>query len=77
VISVGGTQWYLSGCLANQLVGLEAVADGCWRVCFGPVTLGLLDLRVAIKRNNRGFGLLTRMPDDARKRKPVRRRMPE
>jgi transposase InsO family protein len=36
VISVGQTQWYLSGCLANQLIGLEALADGCWRVCFGP-----------------------------------------
>jgi transposase InsO family protein len=78
VISVGQTQWYLSTCLANQLVGLEAVADGCWRVCFGPVTLGLLDTRGNIRRNYRDFGLLTRMPDDARKRKPaLRRRMPE
>jgi len=78
VITVGQTQWYLSGCLANQLIGLEAVVDGCWRVCFGPVTLGLLDTRCAIKRNNRNFGLLARMPNDARKRKPtVRRRMPE
>ena len=77
VISIGQTQWYLSKCLANQLIGLEAVADGCWRVCFGPVTLGLLDTRGRIKRNNRNFGLLTRMPNDARKRKRlVRRRMP-
>lgn len=77
VISVGQTQWYLSGCLANQLIGLEALADGCWRVCFGPVTLGLLDIRGSIKRNARNFGLLTRMPNDARRRKPIiRRRMP-
>lgn len=68
----------LSGCLANQLVGLEAVADGCWRVCFGPVTLGLLDARGSIKRDTRNFGLLTRMPNDARKRKStVRCRMPD
>jgi transposase InsO family protein len=78
VITVGQTQWYLSGCLANQLIGLDAVADGCWRVCYGPVTLGLLDTRGNIKRNNRNFGLLTRMPNDARKRKPARRRrMPD
>ena len=77
VISVGQTQWYLSGCLANQLIGLEALADGCWRVCFGPVTLGLLDIRGSIKRNARNFGLLARMPNDARRRKRMlRRRMP-
>ena len=76
VITVGQTQWYLSGCLANQLIGLVAVADGCSRVCFGPITLGLLDTRGSIRRNNRNFGLLIRMPNDARKRKStVRRRM--
>ena len=76
--SVGQTQWYLSTYLANQLVDLEAVADNCWRVCFDPVTLGLLDTRGNIRRNYRDFGLLIRMPDDARKRKPaLRRRMPE
>jgi hypothetical protein len=73
VISVGKTQWYLSGCLANQLIGLDPIADGCWRVCFGPITLGLLDARRAAKRNTRNFGLLARMPDDARRRKPTRR----
>lgn len=78
VISIGHTQWYLSNCLANQLIGLETIADGCWRVCFGPATLGLLDLRRSAKRNARNFGLLTRMPDDARKRKRMdRRRMPD
>lgn len=78
VITVAQTQWYLSGCLANQLIGLDAVADGCWRVCYGPITLGLLDTRGNVKRNNRNFGLLTRMPNDARKRKrAIRRRMPD
>jgi transposase InsO family protein len=76
VISVGSTQWYLSVCLANQLVGLDPIADGCWRVCFGPVTLGLLDTRGAVKRNNRNFGLLARMPNDARKRGRITRRRP-
>jgi transposase InsO family protein len=73
VISVGQTQWYLSGCLANQLIGLEPLSDGCWRVCFGPITLGLLDTRRADKRGNRRFGLLDRMPDDARRRPHYKR----
>jgi putative transposase len=77
VISVGHTQWYLSNCLANQLVGLDPVADGCWRVCFGPVTLGLLDTRGMVHRNQRNFGLLTRMPNDARRRTPISRRRPK
>ena len=78
VITIGQTQWYLSGCLANQLIGLDTVDHGCWRVCFGPVTLGLLDTRGSIKRNTRNFGMLARMPNDARKRKPIiRRHMPE
>lgn len=49
-----------------------------WRICYRPITLGLLDTRGNVKRNNRNFGLLTRMPNDARKRKRVlRRRMPD
>jgi len=74
VITVEGLQWYLSGCLANQLVGLDPVADGCWRVYFGPLTLGLLDVRGPVRRNTRDFGLLRRMPDDAKKRQPITRR---
>jgi transposase InsO family protein len=77
VISVGETQWYLSGTLSNQLIGLEPLADGCWRACFGPVTLGLLDTRVAVKRNVRQFGLLKRMPDDPRRRRFTRLRPPK
>jgi transposase InsO family protein len=76
VISVGQTQWYLSGCLANQLVGLEPIADGCWRVLFGPVALGLLDTRGTVQRNMRNFGLLTRLPNDARRRARMNRRRP-
>ena len=75
VITVGKTQWYLSGCLANQLIGLEAVDDGCWRVCFGPLTLGLLDTRRAVQRNARNFGLLARMPTDRRRKRMTRAHM--
>jgi transposase InsO family protein len=34
-----------SEALAGQLVGVEAIADGQWRVWFGPVALGWLDAR--------------------------------
>src|SRR5687768_7134318 len=35
VITWRGTQWYLSGCLKNELVGLEDVDNDRWRVFFG------------------------------------------
>lgn len=38
---------YVSHCLAGEPVGLEAHAEHCWRVCFGPVTLGWLSTRPA------------------------------
>lgn len=37
-----GAQVFLSQALAGEPVGLDEVADGCWRVIFGPVTLGCL-----------------------------------
>jgi putative transposase len=37
-----GAHVFLSQALAGEPVGLEAVADGCWRVTFGPVALGCL-----------------------------------
>jgi putative transposase len=33
---------FLSQALAGEPVGLEEVADGCWRVTFGPLPLGCL-----------------------------------
>jgi putative transposase len=37
-----GTHVFLSQALAGEPVGLEEVADGCWRVSFGPLSLGCL-----------------------------------
>lgn len=74
VVSFHGTQWYLSGCLGNQAIGIEPINDGCWNVHFGPVVLGLIDERRSVKRNNRNFGLLMRMPTDPRRRRPKRKR---
>jgi hypothetical protein len=40
VISLESTQFYLSGCLTSELVGLEEIDDGRWKVHFGPLVLG-------------------------------------
>jgi putative transposase len=40
-----GGRVLISQCLAGEPIGLEEVADGCWRVWFGPVALGSLDAR--------------------------------
>lgn len=60
VISLRETQWYLTPCLAGELVGLEEVDDDRWKVHFGPIELGVLDVRNAKARGNRQFGLLVR-----------------
>jgi putative transposase len=74
VISFNQTQWYLSHSLADQLIGVESVEDGCWKVHFGPITLGLIDLRGTVKKNSRRFGRLVRLPTDPRRRRPKPRR---
>jgi hypothetical protein len=60
VISFRETQWYLTNCLAGELVGLEEVDDDRWRVYFGPIELGVLDVRNAKACGSRHFGLLVR-----------------
>jgi putative transposase len=60
VISLRETQWYLSNCLAGELVDLEEVDDNRWTVYFGPIELGVLDARHAKARGSRCFGLLVR-----------------
>lgn len=60
VISFNSVQWYLGTALDGELVGLEEVDDGRWRVQFGPVPLGVLDMRRAKDRGSRGFGRLVR-----------------
>lgn len=41
----GGGLIYVSGVLAGELVGLEAIATGLWEVCYSFHPLGLLDER--------------------------------
>ena len=60
VISFRETQWYLTNCLAGELVGLEEVDDDRWKAYFGPIELGVLDVRNANARGYRQFGLLVR-----------------
>lgn len=73
VISFRETQWYLSGCLASELIGLEPVDDDRWTVYFGPIQLGVLDARNAKARGWRHFGQLVRT-DGAVMRRRRRRR---
>jgi transposase InsO family protein len=69
VISFGTTQWYVSNCLAGERVGLEPCDDGRWRVHFGWVPIGILDLRRAAERNHRNFGTLVSIVDPAGRRR--------
>jgi putative transposase len=75
VISVFGVQWYLSGCLKSEFVGLDEVDDERYKVYFGPVVLGILDARNAKSRGTRHFGLLVRSDGQPakRRRKPYAR----
>jgi len=74
VISFRETQWYLSHCLAGELVGLEEVDDDRWRVRFGPIELGVLDARNAKARGARSFGVLVRTDGAIGSRRRPRRR---
>lgn len=60
VITYRGSQWYVSSAVKRELVGLEAVDDGRWKVHLGPVPLGVLDERRAKDRGRRAFGALIR-----------------
>jgi hypothetical protein len=75
VISFRGTQWYLSNCLAGELVGLEEVARDRWKVYFGAIELGLLDVQNAKARGARQFGLLLRTDGTIVPRRPRCRRV--
>jgi putative transposase len=68
-ITFRSIQWYLSSCLVGQRVGLEQVEDDRWKVYFGPVALGLLDVRNAKARGWRHFGLLVRSDGEMRTRR--------
>jgi transposase InsO family protein len=70
VITFGATQWYVSHCLAGEQVGLEPCDDGRWRVHFGWIPIGVLDLKAFEERGTRQFGRLSSIPDP----RPRRRR---
>jgi hypothetical protein len=48
------------------------VDDERWKVYFGPIPLGILDVRNAKEHGNRAFGLL--VPLERRRKRPYRRR---
>jgi hypothetical protein len=62
VISIDGVQFYISNCVDEEYLGLEQVDEACWKVYFGPVALGLVDVRRAKPiRNRRLFSTLVRL----------------
>lgn len=68
VISIDGVQFYVSNCVDEEYIGLEAVGDGCWKVYYGPIELGILDVRRAKPlRNRRLFSVMVRT-DGSRRR---------
>lgn len=76
VITLRGSQWYVSNAVKQEVLGLQAVDDGRWRVYFGPVPLGILDVRRAKERGRRAFGALIRADEkvDHRPRRKLYRR---
>jgi transposase InsO family protein len=64
VITIDHTQWYISGCLRNELVGAEEVDNDTWKIYFGPIPLGIIDARNAKDKGNRHFGKLIRIDGD-------------
>ena len=74
VISFGANQWYVSHCLAGERIGLEPCDDGRWRVLFGWVPIGIVDVRHdSEQRGNRQFGRLIPIVDPASARRRRRR----
>jgi len=73
VFSFGAAQWYVSTCLAGERIGLEPCDDGRWRVHFGCIPIGLLDVRQANERGARQFGRLLPIVDPASPRRRRRR----
>ena len=74
MLSFKSTQWYISSCLRSERVGLEEVDDDRWKVYFGPIPLGILDVRNARDRGYRAFGLL--VSPERRSKRPYKRRGP-
>ncbi|HWA76894.1 MAG TPA: IS481 family transposase [Polyangiaceae bacterium] len=77
VISWAGIQWYTSGTLRGELLGLEAIDDDRCRVYFGHILLGVLDARRWRElKNRRSFGLLVRADGEVTRRRGRRSRKP-
>jgi transposase InsO family protein len=60
VISFSETQWYISGCLRNEFIGLESLDEDRWKVYFGHILLGIIDKRNHAERGYRQFGTIIR-----------------
>jgi len=66
VISFQGTQWYVSGAVRGEWLGLRAISEDRWMVYLGHVELGIMDIRNVKKRKYRHFAHLVPTGPDAR-----------
>lgn len=69
VISTGTSQWYISGCLAGEQIGLEEIEQGRWKVYFGPIALGIIDPHRANERRDRSFGHIIRLDGEGTRKR--------
>jgi len=69
VITFAQTQWITSSILRDEWVGLEEVDNDRWKVYFGPILLGMLDVRLIKERRDRRFGALIRTDGEVSRRK--------
>jgi len=53
--------WYVSACLKGEYVGLKEVDDGRWKVYFGKIPLGIMDIKTWQDKGCRQFGTLVRL----------------
>lgn len=65
VVSIAGAQFYVSGALKEEWIGLEEISDGRWKIFFGPVELGIADVSLATRRGYRSFSNLVPTGRDA------------
>lgn len=69
-IRFAGADWYISWNLRYELVGLKPVSDGTWLVTFGPLEVGIIDVRNLRKRRGVSHRPMSRM-------QPMPKRPPE
>ena len=61
-ISFKNSPFFIGKVLGGEFIGIEAIAEGCWTVWFGPILLGSI-----FDRGKREFEFLGHKPSSLRK----------